>query len=153
MGFGPVRSSDLPEYLQGGKATSEMRRIKFNTAARAVLIPVELVHIMLPVVAVVAVLRLVGVIGYIDNEALAGVLAGLFVVPLLLPWIPTKDFSSKGFIAGVLLAAPIIYRQFTDTTAVWWRASGTAAGAVLLPARDISLHSGHRIVVRYRARS
>jgi len=36
----------------------------------------------------------------------AVVLAGLVLFPMLLPWIPTHDFSTKGFILGLLAALP-----------------------------------------------
>ena len=132
--FGPVRASDLPEYLQTGRTSGEMRRVKFGTAARAILIPVEMVYILLPVLAAIVVLRLVGIVEHVYNDALAGILAGLVVVPLLLPWIPTKDFSSKGFFVGMLLAVPIIYRQFTDSSVTWWQILGAATGALLITA-------------------
>ena len=50
--YGPVRAEDLPEYLKTRKATPEMRKVEFKAGARAVLIPVEAVHMLLPVVVV-----------------------------------------------------------------------------------------------------
>jgi len=42
--YGPVRSKDLPAFMDNGfKATPEMRRKTFDTLERVVLIPVELV--------------------------------------------------------------------------------------------------------------
>jgi hypothetical protein len=38
--------------------------------------------------------------------AVAAVLAGTVLFPILLPWIPTRDFSSKGFLLGGLVALP-----------------------------------------------
>ena len=37
---------------------------------------------------------------------MAVVLAGAALFPILLPWLPTEDFSSKGFILGGLTALP-----------------------------------------------
>ena len=135
--FGPVRASDLPEYLRTGKASEEMRKVEFGMAARVVLIPVEIVHIFLPVLAVVVVLRLTGVTLHLYNEATAGVLGGLVLLPVLLPWLPTRDFSTKGFLVGALAAVPLLIRQFTGTESAWWRNLGVAV-AVLLIAASIS---------------
>ncbi len=54
--YGPVRASDLPEYLRAGKATAEMRRVEFPVRDRLVLAPVELVHIALPAIVIAAAL-------------------------------------------------------------------------------------------------
>ena len=40
--FGPVRSEDLPAYLDGGACTEAMRTVRFNLRDRLVLAPVEL---------------------------------------------------------------------------------------------------------------
>ena len=131
--FGPIEASDIPEYLRIGRASEKMRRVRFGLVARAILIPVEAIHILIPILAVIILLRLLGAVAHIYNEALAGVLAGLIAVPLLLPWTPTKDFSSKGFIVGSLAALPLAYRQFA-LGEMWWRGAGTAAGALLITA-------------------
>src|SRR5665647_463023 len=49
--YGPVRASDLPEYLKTRKATPEMRMVQFPMKDRLVLTPVELVHVILPTIA------------------------------------------------------------------------------------------------------
>jgi hypothetical protein len=39
--------------------------------------------------------------------ATTAVIAGMVLFPILLPWLPTRDFSSKGFILGGLVALPL----------------------------------------------
>lgn len=103
--YGPVRASDLPEYLKAGKATMEMRRVRFGMADRLTLIPVELTAVMLPMLIAAAVLFFA--LGPLAaSAAVVAALAGVALFPLLLPWIPTSDFSSKGFILGGVAAIP-----------------------------------------------
>ena len=132
--YGPVRASDLDEYLETGAATEEMRTVRFGFGARTALIFVEAVHILLPVLAVSIVLRLLGAVSHLYNEAIAGVTAGIILGPLCLPWIPTKDFSSKGYLIGMVAAAPIVVRELTVSMASWWRSAGTSVGVVLIVA-------------------
>ncbi len=103
--YGPVRASDLPEYLKTHHATPEMRRVTFPLRDRAVLIPVEVVYMLPPVALVASVLAILGG-PLMALGAVAAVLAGSALFPILLPWLPTRDFSSKGFILGGLAALP-----------------------------------------------
>jgi hypothetical protein len=103
--YGPVQASDLPKYLENGRATPEMRRVLFPFRDRVVLVPVELVHTALPtIVAAVILSFLAGPIGAL--AVLAAGLAGTVLFPALLPFLPTKDFSTKGIILGALVAIP-----------------------------------------------
>ena len=107
--YGPVRATDLPEYLKTHRATPEMRQARFNLADRLVLIPIELVHVLLPMVIAAAVLFFVG--GLVaSGAAVAAILAGVVLFPILLPWLPTSDFSVKGFILGGLVVLPFVLR-------------------------------------------
>jgi hypothetical protein len=124
--YGPVRAADLPEYLKTRQATQEMRRVQFTFRDRLVLIPVELTQALLPMLAAAAVLYFLG--GLIPAlAAVAVVLAGLVLFPMLLPWIPTHDFSTKGFILGLLAALPFaltVPLRHPDWT--WVRQTGQA---------------------------
>ncbi|MGC9393561.1 MAG: mercury methylation corrinoid protein HgcA [Anaerolineae bacterium] len=100
--YGPVRAADLLEYLKTHQATPEMRQVRFPLRDRLVLIPVELVHLAKPTALVLAVLM--GPLA--AAGAVAAVLTGAALFPILLPWLPTGDFSSKGFILGGLTALP-----------------------------------------------
>ena len=103
--YGPVRAADLPEYLKTHTATPEMRTVRFTLMDRLVLTPVELVHILLPMVAAAAVLFFLG--GWVAAlVAITAVLAGTVLFPALLPVIPTKDFSTKGLLLGLVVALP-----------------------------------------------
>lgn len=131
--YGPVRAEDLREFLKIGKATPEMRKVEFRTTSRAVLVPVEAVHILLPVLVVNLGLFLAGIIGSFYNEVFAGILAGIMLFPLTLPWIPSRDFSSKGYIIGAVAALPILLRDLigNQTSSAYMAAFG-AVGSLLL---------------------
>ena len=101
--YGPVRAEDLPDYLATGTATPEMRRVRFTLRDRLVLVPVELVHIFLP--ALVAALALGLLVSPLAGwAAMAAVLTGAVLFPILLPWLPARTFSAKGFILGTVVA-------------------------------------------------
>ena len=96
---------DLPAYLATHTATREMRTVRFTLADRLVLAPVELVHILLPMIAAAVVLYfLAGPVAAL--AAVSAVFAGTILFPALLPVIPTRDFSTKGFILGAIVAIP-----------------------------------------------
>ena len=97
--FGPVRASDLPEFLKTGKATLDMRRVYFNFWDRMVLVPVEFIGSLIPMLIFAIVFYFIG--GYLFAAGvIAAFIAGTVLFPMLLPWIPTSDFSTKGFIIG-----------------------------------------------------
>jgi hypothetical protein len=125
--FGPVLAADLREYLGTRRATPEMRRVRFGLRDRAILIPVELVSWLLPLLIVmVGQLVFGGSWGY---AAAAAILAGVVLFPLLLPWLPTHDFSTKGFILGGLVTLPFaLVAWFSQPeTATWQRVSWSLA--------------------------
>jgi hypothetical protein len=103
--FGPVRARDLPDYIKAGKATPEMRRVEFPVQDRIVLAPIEVVHVALPAIIIATVLWiLAGPVAAL--AAIAAVVTGTILFPVLLPFIPTKDFSTKGLLLGGLIAIP-----------------------------------------------
>jgi len=103
--YGPVRAHDLPEYLAAHKATPAMRRVEFPLRDRVVLIPVELVQALPFMLVPVAALGFL-VSWFIAAELVLAVFAGTVLFPILLPMLPTKDFSTKGLILGVLVMIP-----------------------------------------------
>ena len=106
--YGPARARDLTEYLETRKATPAMRRVEFPLVDRIVLIPVELVH-ALPFMLVPAIALWFLGSRFIALEIVLAFLAGIVLFPLLLPWLPTKDFSTKGLILGfVVMLLPAI---------------------------------------------
>ncbi|MCL7453525.1 MAG: mercury methylation corrinoid protein HgcA [Anaerolineae bacterium] len=130
--YGPVRAADLPEYLKTHQATPAMRRVRFALRDRLVLIPVELVHAALPILIVaVAVYWLGGARS--SPAAVAAILAGAVLFPILLPWIPTHDFSTKGFILGLVVALPFAVAAFLRPPEDAWGLRLGAALTLLLP--------------------
>ena len=124
--YGPVRAADLPEYLKTHMATPEMRRVRFALRDRLILIPVDLVHVLLPMLIAAVVLFFFS--GFQASAgAVVAILAGVVLFPTLLPWLPTRDFSSKGFILGGLVALPFALVTFLGNPgATWWRQVGGA---------------------------
>jgi hypothetical protein len=110
--YGPVRASDIKTFLSsGGKATKEMRTVRFTLHDRLVLTPVELVAASkksLPVFGVLFLLNLFAArpFGAHDFTVYAGaVLAGAVLTPLLLPYIPGRAFAWKGWLLGLCWTA------------------------------------------------
>lgn len=113
--YGPVRAEDLPAYMKARAATSEMRRAKFPIRDRAVLIPVEVVGTFLPMLgAGLAGLLLGG--WWLAIAAVVSILAGTVLFPLLLPWLPFREFSLKGFVLGLLVMLPFVLWKFQSGT-------------------------------------
>ena len=119
--YGPVRAADIPEYLKTHQATPQMRQVRFTLVDRLVLIPVEIINVLLPsLVAAVVVYFLAGLIPAI---ALAvAVFTGVVLFPILLPWLPTRYFSSKGLILGIVTALPVAIAAIPGLLdAPWWK--------------------------------
>jgi hypothetical protein len=132
--YGPVRAADLPVYLKTRQATPEMRRVRFTLRDRLVLIPVELVHVLLPMaIAAIALFLIIGPLG--AAGAVAAVLSGVVLFPILLPWLPTHQFSTKGFILGGVVALPLALAVFLSEpgSALWLRAGWALAHLLGLP--------------------
>jgi hypothetical protein len=145
--YGPIRADDLPAFLDAGlKATPAMRRKTFDIGERTVLIPVELVGTLKPAALIIPVLFLLGGLGgpqgYWSNTlhygwwAVAGLLTAIFsgavVTPLLLPWLPGRAFSLKGFAAGLATAIVFACAHGTDLS-VWGGRLNALAWLVIIP--------------------
>jgi hypothetical protein len=122
--WGPIRSRDLPRFLDnGGEADEDMRRVDFPMADRLVLVPVEVAHLIKPLAVAACACFLLSGFGpavfspqqaWIRGTAAlgavaAGAAAGTVVVPALLPWLPGRSFSLKGVFAGALAALPLFW--------------------------------------------
>ena len=132
--YGPVRASDLPEYLKKGSMTPDMRRVQFPVYDRIILSPVELVHIALPAIVVTAVLWfLAGPVAAL--AAIFAVVAGTVLFPVLLPFIPTKDFSTKGLLLGGIGAIPFSGAFYSDASLpIWGRFMAALTPLLIIPA-------------------
>ena len=112
--FSTIRAADLPGYILKGEAIGGSRELTFTAAERLVLTPVEIVSVVRKSLPLLGLLFLSGGffnIGFSLTNAfavviayLSAVLAGCFLAPLLLPWLPTPCFSIKGAITGLLAA-------------------------------------------------
>lgn len=118
--WGPVRAQDIPAFLAAGnKATSDMRRVRFTTADRFVLVRVEFMGVRRYGLWAMAALLLLAGLGTdiyspwriatvgIPNALMLlwTVLSAAVLVPLLLPWLPGRAFALKGFWVGAAAAA------------------------------------------------
>lgn len=134
--YGPVRIKDLQAFLTAGmKATLAMRTVRFGLRERMAVTPVEIVGTMkylglsgLVLAVWAAVFSPSPVSAFGTFGALLGaVLVGTVLVPLLLPWIPGRAFSVKGWLLGLAWAIVVVTGGRTGTV--------TAAGCLLfLPA-------------------
>ena len=123
--YGPVRAADLPEYLKTRKATAEMRRVRFSLRDRAVLTPVEFIsYFIYLVVASVALFFWDGWSGSL-MVALT-IVSGAVLFPLLLPWLPTKDFSTKGWSLGIVVTLAVVLMN-----TLWVNADASTAQKIL----------------------
>lgn len=127
--YGPVRAGDLRDYLARGAATDEMRRVRFGLIDRLVLVPVELVHALVPLAIVAAALYLAAGAGAAWAGAVS-ILVGAVAFPIVLPWVPGTDFTVKGVILGAVAAAPFAAGRIAGNGGPWWW--GAAWGAVHL---------------------
>jgi hypothetical protein len=116
--FGPILAADLPEFLRTGEANEAMRTVTFTLRERAVLIPLEICIIgkQLGIAAMIFFL-LSGISPGIFSldlafsrgavllvATLAAILAGAVATPLLLPWLPFRQFWLKGAVVGGMAA-------------------------------------------------
>jgi len=130
--YGPVRAPDLPVYLRDHRATPAMRKVQFTLLDRIVLIPVELVH-ALPI-TIISVLA----IGFLASWTLAiqlftAILAGNVLFPILLPILPTKDFTTKGLILGMIVMLPFAILPNAITVSGFpWIAEAYAIASLLI---------------------
>lgn len=146
--YGPVRAEDLPVYLDAGfKADPAMRRVTFPLGERAVLIPIELRATAKPFALVSLVcLILAGILGQDSLPAnlfhdglfavialFAAVVAGAVLGPLLLPWLPGRAFSTKGFWVGLLMAILLIVIRGVDIR-FWSGRMEVLAWLLIIPA-------------------
>ena len=113
--YGPVRASDIKEYIAAGyTATKEMRTVRFDLWDRLVLTPMELIPALkytLPVSGVMLLANKFAVIPFDKADMLSSagaVLAGSVLTPALLPYIPGKAFALKGWLMGLGCTAGIL---------------------------------------------
>ncbi len=116
--YGPVRISDIKEFLREEKCDQKLRLVTFTFRERFELIPVEFYLFGKKVWWIFPILFLLSGIGPeiydLDmvwargaNAAMAIILGGIsgaMITPLLLPWIPGRAFAWKGLMSGFLFS-------------------------------------------------
>lgn len=114
--FGPILASRVAEYLEKKETSSSMRTVTFNITERAVLIPLEICMLLKPLLICAILLfifsgfspdffsisKAVSRGPLIILATFGGLIGGAVLTPLLLPWIPFKQFWLKGAIVGSL---------------------------------------------------
>ncbi|NQU17220.1 MAG: acetyl-CoA synthase subunit gamma [Candidatus Saganbacteria bacterium] len=109
--YGPVRASDIPAFLKVGmKVTPQMREVTFNLSDRIHLIPMELVAAAKYVLVVIFAFYMISILtGKTDAGVRAAInvllayFAGAVLGPIMLPRLPGKSFSMKGFFVGLIV--------------------------------------------------
>jgi hypothetical protein len=146
--YGPIRAKDIPAYLDSGMKTSDaMRIMTFPLKDRAVLIPIELVAALKPFLIMAPVLFILsgigGPAGFWANAVnfglfavlalLSAILGGAVLNPLLLPYLPGRAFSIKGFSVGLIVALILLYLRDIDMQA-WSGRIEALAWLLIIPA-------------------
>lgn len=146
--YGPIRSRDLPAFLDGGlKATPEMRLKTFTTWERIALIPIELVQALRAGIIIALILFLLSFLGRMGEgwsfalnqglfsvvAILTAILAGAVLTPVLLPWLPGRAFSLKGLSLGLLGAVAVTAFRWSDGI-TWAGRLEIIAWLLLIPA-------------------
>jgi len=130
--YGPVRAADLPEYLKTHQATTAMRQVNFPLRDRILLIPVDFVRLF-PLFLLAALIFYFFFGGLVPALAvLAALVSAGVLFPILLPWLPSHNFSSKGFFLGFLTALPFtvsVFIQHDDW--IWYHQVGQALSFLL----------------------
>ncbi|MCF6247603.1 MAG: hypothetical protein L3J69_09605 [Desulfobacula sp.] len=121
--YGPIRANDIQTFLRNNKkADKKMRMVTFSIYERFILTPVEIQISLKPALIIALVLFIIsgidsGIFSFSSafDRGLTGILAmitGLFsgalITPVLLPWIPTRQFALKGIITGSLFAIILV---------------------------------------------
>jgi hypothetical protein len=138
--YGPVRSGDIKAFLRNGMtADSNMRTVRFTMIDRLVLTPLEFVNTFKPLLilfGVLFILNLTGLghFGIVDFYTILGaVFTGAVLTPVLLPFIPGRAFSFKGWLLGLLWIAGVLFLNgFPNAPAFSWFTA--ASYFLLLPA-------------------
>jgi hypothetical protein len=113
--YGPVSARDIKAFLKADMhATREMRSVSFGFLERLFLTPIEVVGILKPLAIIAAALSIAHVAGLITVSFsgllpfIGAVLIGAVISPALLPWIPGRAFSWKGWLMGLLWAIVVL---------------------------------------------
>lgn len=126
--YGPVRAADLKSFLSDNyHADKKMRTVFFSFKNRLILTPVEFVGHLKYFVFLLAVMFILSCFKNsnfnVDNgfnyfqlpllNLLSAYIVGTIITPILLPFIPTRNFSFKGIILAVILSSILLLFKLT----------------------------------------
>jgi hypothetical protein len=146
--YGPIRAKDIPAYLDSAmKATPAMRIMTFPLKDRAVLIPIEGVYAIKPFLIIAPILFILSGIGGPDGfwtntmnyglfailAFLSAIVSGVVLNPLLLPYLPGRAFSTKGFSIGFVVALALLYLRDVNLQ-IWVGRIEALAWLLIIPA-------------------
>lgn len=124
--FGPVYARDIPLYLANGmQKTGEMRTVHFTLMERLAVFPVEMIHALRLVIPAILIALL---IGFVQNGAPiayplivipGSLIIGTFLFAALLPFLPSRAFSSRGAILGITWAGVVAWLTHTPMSSAW----------------------------------
>ncbi len=138
--YGPIRASDIPKFLENRrKANPAMREVTFTFMERLVLTPVEVQIVLKPFLITALVVFILSGFGpgFFSFAAawsrgftglgalMAGLVSGAIITPVLLPFIPVREFALKGIISGsaaaitMILALPSATASFSTGLALF----------------------------------
>jgi len=116
--YGPVRAADVKKFIADGyRADKEMRKVNFSIIDRLKLIPNDFIYGKFYLLAAMTVLFLISGItphgfSYRNFQGEGGpailkvflaYFAGIVITPVLLPYLPARFFSFKGFYSGAIV--------------------------------------------------
>jgi hypothetical protein len=145
--YGPIRVEDLPAFLDAGmKAEPTMRRVRFVFRDRIILVPEEIAAVAVnPAFWVIVGLWIAGLLGLkIFSFSLPAVIGALLIgavaVPALLPWIPVRRFSFKGWLLGLIGTLTFLAVRGTPSSTAGWVSA--ASYILCLPALSAFIGMG-----------
>lgn len=121
--YGPIRASDISEFLRNGKkASRQMRTVRFDLWDRIILTPIEIVASIRVLPLIYFMLFLInwihhGPMGLVQGlqttlyntiPYLGAIITGALLFPIMLPILPFRAFSLKGLVLGLLWSAGVI---------------------------------------------
>jgi hypothetical protein len=121
--FGPILASMLPAFLKTGKVDETMRTVTFSLKERLVLVPLEICMLWKQLsITFILMFVLSGISADFFSlsaaisrttplmlATLAAITTGAVITPLLLPWIPFRQFWLKGTLTGGLAALLFLF--------------------------------------------
>lgn len=126
--YGPVRASDIQKFLiDGYRADKKLRKVTFNLSDRVKLIPNDFIYgkyYLLGAMVLVFLISGLSAEGFsyknFSAEGLPamlnvvfGYMSGVILTPVLLPFLPARQFSIKGVYTGSLVYLILFTLGFT----------------------------------------